>query len=384
MPLSLVTTCALGLEEILADELRNLAAEALEVGRGAVTWKGGWPEVWRANFRLRTANRVLVELGSWAAPDGDALHAGAFRLVAEETGRPWAGVTAGELFHPDRTFALRATARSSRLTDPRWVALRVKDGLVDGQRRRWDRRGNVERRRPDLALRVWLAGDRASLLLDTSGDSLDRRGYRVAGGMAPVRETLGAAVVLASRWEGRGPIVDPMCGTGTLLAEAGWIALGQAPGRLRSHWAFEDLPGFDAAAFERIRGEAVPAPGGGEGVRLYGVDADPQAVAATRTNLTRAGLASCCELSRDDAFRYDPPEGPGLLVVNPAYGERMVEEPDQWHRLGDLLKQRYRGWRAVVLAGDKGKGKWIGLRPRRRIPVKNGPLDARILIFDLY
>lgn len=379
--LRLIATSGLGLEEILEHELRGLGIRDLRRERGAVTFSGGWPDCWRANWRLRTANRVLVELGSWHAPDGEALAAGAEALV-RRADLAWDGVPVEALFDPRRTFAIRATSSASRLRDTRWVALKVKDGLVDAQRRRFGRRSSVDRRRPDLPLRVWLSRDRAALLLDTSGESLDHRGYRKDATEAPVREQLAAGCVLAAEWDGKGPVVDPMCGSGTLLAEAASLALGRAPGALRRGWAFERLPGFDRSAWEAIRAEAIPAPG--RGVRLYGVDRSPAAIEAARSNLQRARLGERLKLERGDAFDFVPPAGPGLLLVNPAYGERLAEGEEQWRRLGDLFKQRYGGWRAVVLAGGATRGKGIGLRPKRRIPVKNGPLDARILIFDLY
>ena len=380
MTLRLVATTALGLEELLAGELRGLGVGRVEPAKGAVTFSGSWEDVWRASWRLRTANRVLVELGGFDGADGDALAAGAGRLV--ESGRSWDGVTAARLFDPRRSFVVRATSSASQVRDRRWIALRVKDGIVDAQRRRWGERASIDRRDPDLHLRVWLYRDRATLLLDTSGDSLDHRGYRLDRGEAPVREHLAAACVLAAGWTGGGPVADPMCGAGTLLAEAAAVGLGLAPGRARSGWAFESLPGFDRAAWERVRREPIPA-AGGDG-RLYGVDCDPAAVEAARANLERAGLADRAALEVGDAYAWEPPPGPGLLLVNPAYGERLAESREQWPRLGDLMKQRYTGWRAAVLAGGEGLGKHIGLRPKRRLPVRNGPLDARILVFDLY
>jgi len=369
------------LEEFLEAELRELGAKSLVATTAAVQFRGDWPDVWRANWRLRTANRVLVKLGTWNGHDGDALAAGARNLVRRR-GRSWSGIDAGALFNPSRTFALRSTSRSSKVTDTRWVSLKVKDGLVDGQRSRYGRRSSVDREAPDLQLRVWLNKNQATLLLDTSGEPLDRRGYRLSVVAAPVREQLAAAVVMASGWDGTGPVVDPMCGSGTLLAEAAFIALGMAPGALRQGWAFEGLPTFDAEHFAKIRAEEIPVPG--PDLQLYGVDRDAKAVAAASGNLKRADLLDRTALETGDAYRFTPPEGPGLVAVNPAYGERLNEDADQWKRLGDLLKNSYRGWKAVVLAGGESRGKAIGLRPSRRIPVRNGPLDARILTFDLY
>jgi 23S rRNA G2445 N2-methylase RlmL len=414
--LALVATCASGLEEILDGELDALGVAARERQRGAVRFAGGWRECWRANWRLRTANRVLVELASWPAADGAALAAGARAFVSGQT----AGWTAGRtgdtsasadgaagvetaatgvdlaaLLHPDRSFAIQATATASSIRDTRWAALSAKDGLVDGQRDRWGRRADVNRESPELQLRLRLHRDRATLLLDTSGEPLDRRGYRVLSTTAPVRESLAAACVLAAGWDGRGAVVDPMCGSATLLVEAGWMALGIPPGQLRqarqpeaggSAWAFERLPGFDPAAFAAVRAEPLPAPG--PGVRLVGNDRSAEALRAARANLERAGLQQRAQLTRGEAADCRPPAGrglsPGLVVINPPYGERAATDAGHWRELGSLLKHHFQGWRAAVLAGGEGLGKHIGLRPRRRLPVKNGPLEARILIFDLF
>src|SRR5436305_4275772 len=379
----LVATCVLGLEEILEGELRAMGVRDPERQRGAVAFTGGWTDCWRANWRLRTANRVLVEVASWEARDGPDIAAGARALVAGRPGpRLWrGGLDAAALFHPDRTFAGQAPATASEVRDTRWAAMSLKDGLVDGQRDRWGRRADVDRQDPDLHLRLRLHRDQATLLLDTSGEPLDRRGYRAVTTMAPVREQLAAACVLASGWDGRGPVVDPMCGSGTLLIEAAWIALGWAPGRLRRHWAFERLPGYDPVAFTAVLQEPLLVPG--PNVRVHGNDLAAGALDAARANLELANLLDRAVLTRGDAAAFQPPEGPGLLVVNPPHGERLDTDAGRWRALGDLLKQRYKGWKAAVLTGED-RGKQIGLRPRRRIPVMNGPIEGRILVFDLY
>jgi 23S rRNA G2445 N2-methylase RlmL len=264
----------------------------------------------------------------------------------------------------------------------RWALLSVKDGLVDGQRDRYGRRSDVDRARPDLSLRLRVAGPHAALLLDTSGEPLDRRGYRGMTTTAPVREQLAAACVLAAGWDGTGPVADPMCGSGTLLIEGGWIALGLAPGHLRRGWAFERLPYFSAADFAAVRAEPVVA--AGSAVRLFGNDRSAEALAAARVSLGRAGLAERTVLTRGDAADFVPPPGPGLVVVNPPHGERVAADPAAWRELGDLLKRRFKGWRAAVLAGGPDRGKHLGLRPKRRLPVMNGPLPGRILVLDLY
>ncbi len=381
--LGLIATCVLGLEEILEGELRAMGIKEPERQRGAVSFTGDWEDCWRANWRLRTANRVLVEVASWEARDGAAIAAGARALVSGRLGpRLWrGGLDPATLLHPDRTFAVQATATASEVRDTRWAAMSLKDGLVDGQRDRWGRRADVDREDPDLHLRLRLHRDRATLLLDTSGEPLDHRGYRAVTTAAPVREQLAAACVLASGWDGRGPVVDPMCGSGTLLIEAAWLALGWAPGRLRRHWAFERLPGYDPVAFTAVLQEPLLIPG--PNVRVYGNDLSAAALDAARANLEQANLLDRAVLSRGDAAAFQPPEGPGLVLVNPPHGERLETDAGRWRALGDLLKQKYKGWKAAVLTGED-RGKQIGLRPRRRIPVMNGPIEGRILTFDLY
>jgi 23S rRNA G2445 N2-methylase RlmL len=383
--LDLIATCALGLEEILEGELQALGITGTELDRGAVVFRGSWEDCWRANWRLRTANRILIELGSWSGWDGPSLAAGARALVSGRISVPGLTRTAvdvDELLHPDLSFALQATATLSEVTDTRWAALTVKDGLVDGQRDLHGRRSSVDRENPDLPLRLRLHRDRATLLLDTSGEPLDRRGYRVVTTAAPVRENLAAACILASGWDGRGPVVDPMCGSGTLLVEAAWIALGLAPGCLRRSWAFERVPGFDPRAFEAIRREKIPAPG--PDVRLFGNDLSGEAIRGAKANLEVAGVLDRATLTRGEAASFEPPAGPGLVVVNPPHGERIGTDVEGWRELGNLLKRKFAGWKAVVLAGGADRGKHIGLRPRRRIPVMNGPLEGRILLFDLF
>jgi putative N6-adenine-specific DNA methylase len=381
--LRLAATCGLGLEELLAAELRALGAGAVMPERGAVSFAGEWELVYRANLWLRTANRVLVELGAFSGHDDEALYAGARNLVRRRGGRE-DRLDLAKLLSPSRTLVVDATTSASRITDSRWVALKTKDGIVDGQRDVHGQRSTVDRDDADLRLRLRLSRDQATLYLDSSGEPLDHRGYRLQTVQAPVREQLAAAMVLASGWDGKGVVVDPMCGSGTLLIEAASWALGRSPQVLRQSFLFERFWGFDRALFARLREAAALAPETEGGPRLYGVDRDPGALAAAGKNLEAASLDEDAFLKRADAFEWTPPAGPGLLLVNPPYGERLGLADELWPRLGDLMKKRYQGFVAAVLAGGEDLGKSIGLKPRRRWPVKNGPLDARILVFDLY
>lgn len=377
-----IATCGRGLEEILAGELAGLGIAAAARETGGVAFDGGWREGLLASWRLSTANRVLIEIASWPAGDDDALYRGARRFVEGLEADRAAPLSWIELFAVDRSFAIEATASGSKVRDTRWIAMKVKDAIVDGQRVRFGTRADVDRRDPASSFRLRLHKDRATLLVDASGEPLDRRGYRATSTAAPLRENLAAACLLASGWIGRGPVVDPMCGSGTFLAEAGAIALGLAPNRLREHWAFERLPGFDRRLWSEVR--AVPLPAPDPGVRLFGVDRAGEAMIASRANLERAGLLDRATLVAGDAFEWEPPEGPGLLAVNPPHGERMLDDRDEWKRLGDLLKKRYAGWKAVVFAGGESQGKFLGLKPSKRISTWSGPLAVKILVFDLW
>jgi putative N6-adenine-specific DNA methylase len=381
-----IATCARGLEELLAEELSALGLAPSPPEMGGVGFHGGWREGLRANWRLTAANRVLVEIASWPAATDDELYRGARaivdRLEPMRSGGDAAALPLIELFSFDRTFSIQATSTASKIRDTRWIAMKVKDAIVDGQRARFGARSDVDREDPDTALRLRLRKDRATLLVDTSGEPLDRRGYRVTSTAAPLRENLAAACLLASSWNGAGPVVDPMCGSGTFLAEAGALALGLAPNRLRERWAFEKLPGFELRTWDEVRADAIAAPG--TDVRLVGVDLAGEAMVASRRNLERAGLLDQATLVAGDAFAYEPPQGPGLLAVNPPHGERMLDDREAWKKLGDLLKQRYSGWKAVVFAGGESQGKFLGLKPSRRVSTWAGPLPVKILVFDLW
>ena len=382
-----IATCGRGLEALLEVELDGLGLTSAARETGGVAFDGSFADGLRANWRLRTANRVLVELANWPAADNDQLYGGA-RALVESAPDAYAKRDGGatlplvELFSPDRTFSIQATSSHSAIRDTRWIAMKVKDGIVDAQRERFQARSDIERSSPDVALRLRLFRDRATLLLDTTGEPLDRRGYRVSSTAAPLREQLAAAAILASGWNGRGPVVDLMCGSGTFLAEAGSIALGLAPNRLRNLWAFERLPGFDRELWRAIHDEPLPAPD--PAVRMVGVDLAREAIAASQRNLAAAGLLGHADLVEGDAFAFEPPAGPGLVVANPPHGERLLDSPELWKMLGDTLKQKYRGWKAVIFAGGDSQGKHLGLKPTRRVPVWNGPLEARVLVVDLW
>ncbi|MED5372535.1 MAG: hypothetical protein VX899_16085 [Myxococcota bacterium] len=364
-----VATCAKGLEDLLAAELTKLGLAPDKPGVGAVGFESDWPGVWKANLWLRTANRVLVELGSWSGARKERLYGGLRKLLKDDD---------SSLFHPRSTFAFRASTAASEMDNAQQVALICKDALVDHQRDRWGERADVDRDDPDLRLRVRLYRNQATLLLDTSGLSLDHRGYRVSTTPAPMRETLAAACILASGWDFKGPVVDPMCGSGTLLIEAGRMALGLRPAARPRTYAFQRLPGFQAKGFKELMEGQAP---GSTKVRLYGADIEPRALDACEDNAKAARLSSYLQLQQGHVLGTRLPPRPGLLCMNPPHGMRLHEDQAMRGELGQWIRDNARGWTVVILAGGDSPGKGWGMKPELNLRVFNGNLRARILVY---
>jgi putative N6-adenine-specific DNA methylase len=266
------------------------------------------------------------------------------------------------------------------VTDSRWAALKLKDGICDAQRELYGERSVIDKDSPSLPLRLRIHRERATLLLDSSGEPLDRRGYRRVTGDAPARENLAAACILAvDRWDGRGPIADPMCGTGTLLIEAAFISKGRAPGWLRKRWAFQAFPSFDGDAWRAIRREFPPSPD--PDVQIFGNDIKSEAVRAANVNFEAARLEEQAFIRRGPLRQWQPPGPTGLLMMNPPYGRRIEGEPRLWHDIGELLNGRCGAWAAVILGGPERRWRRMRIEPYRVLEVRNGPLEAEIVVF---
>ncbi len=367
-------TCARGVEEILASELTALGMQGITKERGGVRFAGEAADCWRANLWLRTANRVMVPLATFSCDSPQSLYDGV-RAIA------W-----HEYLNPTMTLAVDCSLRDSALTHSGFVALKTKDAIVDAQRDRFGSRPSVDTKEPGLRVNVHLLKNRCTVSLDSSSVPLDRRGYRLEKNEAPLRETLAAAIILSTGWDGKIPLSDPLCGSGTLLVEAALIASHRAPGYGRS-FGFERWPGFDGTAWKRIQEDArsqvlerLPAP-------ILGSDSDGRTIATARRNAERGGVRDLIAFMRHDMQDFNPPQPPGVIVCNPPYGERMgeVESLKPFYRqLGDLFKQRCKGSTAWVFTGSQDLSKEVGLKATRRIPLWNGPLECRLLKYDLY
>ncbi len=335
--------CAPGLEPLLRDEAAAAGFAAPTLQRGGVTIAGGWPDVWRANLVLRGATRVLARIGSFRA-----LHLAQLDKRARKF--PWA-----ETLRPGCTIRVEATCTQSRIYHAGAATQRVETALREAF-------GATIAADAPLTLKVRIEDDLVTLSLDTSGESLHKRGHKAAVSKAPLRETLAALFLRAAGFRGEGPVVDPMCGSGTFALEAAEIAAGLWPGRDRA-FAFEMLAGFDPAAFAALKASA-PAPRPGP-VTGYGFDRDPGAIRAATDNAARAGVADRTAFRQQVLSDLTPPDGPpGLVIVNPPYGARIGEKSDLfplYGTLGKVLLTRFSGWRAAIVTTEGGLARATGL-----------------------
>jgi putative N6-adenine-specific DNA methylase len=370
-----LVTASKGLEEVVSAELAGLGLPVLESSPGLLAFKGKREDAWRACLWLRAGRRVLQPVGTFSAPDAKALHQGALEF-------PWE-----DLVGPDRTFAVEASVRDSAFNHSGFVALKVKDAIADRVRAEVGRRPDVDRSNPDVSVVVHVARGRADVSLDLSGP-LHKRGYRARSVAAPLKETLAAGILLMVGYDGASPLVDPFCGSGTLCIEGALIATRTAPGLLRQPpFGFQRWPGFDEARWKQILTDAesqrrrAPFP-------IRGSDVDPSAIRAADENAEWACVERVAKFRRADARTFSPPQGPpGLIATNPPYGDHVGEGEDLaglYRAFGDALKQRCPGWRAALLTGSPALAKTIGLRPKRRIPLFNGPMECRLLEFEMY
>jgi putative N6-adenine-specific DNA methylase len=357
----------------LRDELAVLGAQDLTLAPGGVGFAGPFLLCYRVNLFSRIASRVLWRVFEGRYRSEHDLHRTAATL-------PWQ-----DWFSPRCTIKVKVSARECPLKSLDFATLRIKDAICDTFRKVAHVRPSVETRQPDIRIDAYLEGDRVVLYLDTSGEALFKRGLRQAAGEAPLRENLASGLLRLAGWTPDHVLLDPMCGSGTILLEAAQIAHNIAPGAGR-RFAFEKLTNFDERAWQRLRDESramqrKPGP-----VTIHGYDRDARALEAARTNLEAAGLADAVTLRQADVLEVTPPAAQGVLVTNPPYGVRIGEDQALaafYPRLGDVLKQRFPGWRAYIFTADLRLPKLIGLAPSRRIPLFNGPLECRLYEFEL-
>ncbi len=364
-----------GLEEVLAEELRRLGAQNVEPGRRMVSFQGDKALMYKANLHCRTALRILKPFYSFKAQNPDKL----YDRVKEYD---WS-----TLLNVEKTFAIEVTVNSEIFTNSRFVTYKVKDAIVD-----WFRDHDTEGRRPgvrltdaDVVVNVHISGSEVILSLDSSGQSLHRRGWREAQTDAPINEVLAAGIIMKSGWRGDSPFIDPMCGSGTFLVEAALLAANIAPGIFRKGFAFEQWPDFDRERFETLYNDdsaerEITCP-------IIGADMSPKAIAIAEKNLKRAGLAKYVKLELKPLSAWEVAPANGVLITNPPYGKRLkpADIESLYSLLGSKLKHVFKGYHAWVIGYDDEVMSHIGLAPSSRDSLLNGSLECELreyIIFD--
>ncbi|MEZ5963565.1 MAG: RNA methyltransferase [Planctomycetota bacterium] len=366
--------CTLGLEAVVAHELEELGAQDLRVGRGGISCVGGRRLGYAMNLWLRAAIRVqdLVLRGSAGSPPE------LYRCVRE--------VDWSELLSPAHTLAIDASVMSSWMTHGNYAAQVVKDAIVDQLRERHGVRPDVDRELPDVPLKLVLRENDVILYRNLSGASLHKRGWRRVQVKSPLNEATAAGLLLASEWDRTSSLVDPMCGSGTFLIEAAHIAMGRPPGLTR-RFPFERWPDFDATAWSELRAEARRRMRSEPGVELVGFDRHPGAIAIAKASAEAAGVGAFVRFEQRAAVDAHLPRPPGMVVVNPPYGERLGEDEtqlyDSWRQLARFLHEECSGSVAWVLSGNADLTRLLRLRTSRKLPVRNGPLDCRWLRYEI-
>lgn len=363
-----------GLEDVLAEELRSLGAVNVEPGRRMVSFEGDKSMLYKANMCCRTALRILKPIYKFIARDPDEL----YELIKAFD---WSTVLS-----LDKTFSIDTVSNSDEFTHSRYVTYRVKDGIVDYFRDKLgpESRPRVRLQDADVRINVHIQGERVTVSLDSSGESLHKRGYRVAQTEAPINEVLAAGIILKSGWRGDCPFVDPMCGSGTFVIEAAMIAAGINPGIYRRRFAFEAWPDFDGELFDAIYNDdsnerAVTQP-------ILGADMSPRAIAIATENVKSAGVAKYVDLQVKPLSQWtEAPEG-GVLVTNPPYGER-ISSPDMeglYALIGSKLKQVFTGYHAWIIGYREEYFQKIGLAPSVKEPIFNGALECELREYVIF
>ncbi len=361
-----------GLEHVLANEIKALGGDNIRTGTRVVYFRGDTEILYRANFQSRTALRILKPVYEFTARDENELYKGAYSF-------DWS-----ELLSENKTFAIDGVLNSPYFNHSKFVALKVKDAIVDQFRAKTGRRPDVDTENPDLRINLHISSDKCTLLLDSSGESLHKRGYRTATNQAPLNEVLAAGIIMLSGWDCKSAFIDPMCGSGTIPIEAAMMAYNIPPGIYRKRFAFEKWPDFDNVLFGNIYNQEYSEPV--TRPQISGSDISPQIIAIARNNAKNAFLGKKIEFKITSFDSVLPYEGGGVMLTNPPYGERLKQENIQaFHSImGDILKKNFPGYAAWILSSNIEALKFTGLKPEKKIVLYNGPLECRLVKYSIY
>ncbi len=365
-----------GLIDVLDEELRELGLQKVLKHPSGVYFEGSWADCYRANLRSRIATRIILPVLDFPAYKPEELYANVlkhdFTKYIPATGK----------------ISVDAHVRDSgAFRDQRFVAMKVKDAVVDQFREKFDVRPDVDTEKPDLKIVVRAVKNQFSIAIDTSGDSLFKRGYRVAMTDAHLKEHVAAGILRMAGYKGDRPVVDPMCGSGTILIEAALIALNIAPGLLRKSFGFQRLNGFKRDEWEKVVSEAVAEEKSELPFKLYGFDVDKQSLKVAQQNARAADVEEFVEFERRPMETLTAPVESGLLVVDPPYGERLGEKDlllDAYRDLAHTFKTSFKGWDCYVLSGAPELSAAMKLKAERKFPVYNGPIECRLLRYKMF
>ena len=373
----LIAKTFMGLEPVLAKELTLLGANNVQVGRRMVSFTGNKEMMYRANFSLHTAIKILKPIAHFKAQSADDVYEEIKKI-------DWT-----EYLDNERTFAVDSVVFSEEFRHSKFVSYKVKDAIVDQFREKTGSRPNISVTNPDLRLHIHIADvapgkSECTLCLDSSGESLHRRGYRQESVEAPLNEVLAAGMILMTGWKGETDFIDPMCGSGTLLIEAALIARNMAPGLFRKEYAFEKWPDFDADLFDQIYNDDSKEREFTH--HIYGYDIDIKAVNTARLNVKAAGLTADITVEEQDFKNFTQPKEKSILVCNPPYGER-ISTPDllgTYRMIGERLKHQFLNNDAWILSYREECFDQIGLKPSIKIPVYNGSLECEFRKYQIF
>lgn len=370
---NMVAKTLFGFEELLAKELTQLGAQEVTIGIRSVSFVGDKGFMYKANLALRTAIKILKPIDSFRVRNEKELYDNIYNMSWEQ------------YLKPTGTLAVDATLHSTQFTHSLYIAQKTKDAIVDKFRDTTGERPNVDLKFPDLKVNVHIDRNTCNMSLDSSGDSLHKRGYKTATNIAPINEVLAAGMIMLSGWDGQTDFMDPMCGSGTILAEAAMIACNIPPNLMRKEFAFERWQDWDVDLFEKIE-ESLLNKTRDFHHKIIGFDKSPSAVDKAKENIKNAHLEDFVSIKHEDFFKTQKGgEGKLHMVFNPPYGERLDLDMESFYKqIGDTLKQNYPNTDAWFITSNLDALKHVGLRPSRKIHLFNAKLEARLVKYEMY
>lgn len=374
MKIDYFATTARGLEAITAEELIKLGATNVRNDFTGVHFQGDQELLYKVNLWARTIFRVLMPIETVSCRNADQLYNNVKSIN-------WS-----EYLNPKQTIAVRCTGKNERLNNSHVTAISIKNAIVEQQQKDTGIRSDVDTQNPDILINAHINKNQCVISLDSSGDSLHRRGYRPAVGLAPLKETLAVALLHLAEWNPDIPLFDPFCGSGTIVLEAAMIALNIAPGLYREKFTLENWTDFNGDLWDKLIKEAKNSQKQ-DLTTIIGSDVEAEIIKQAQDNASACGLANKIKFQQQHLADIQPPTETGIILCNPPYGIRMADTEalsPLYKLMGDVLKQRFQGWTAYILTGNKELAKKIGLRTSRRIPINNGGIDCTLLKYELY